>query len=285
MSPVPQPQQTDSIDQASKLIDLIDKLGQRQSGANLAPGTSQFSPMNAAQFQSANPQQIALQELLLRNPQLIAQLQQSQLPTQQQQTSTEKTYSQQQVADMKAQFDVAVKCANEHYQQLLQLWQTTKNIMQAYNAICEYAKELENAVGLGEIANTHANAFLNELNAAYDMINVQHQMLTNPLFLLTHSFSTFKANISANDSQDVDLVSSFYIEFVRDFEEKHRQISGQYSPQYTEYLQSTVQQPQTQPNPQQPQQIDSVLAWAKGLQSQGFGTQIKRAHTQQLLQR
>jgi len=69
--------QPDTFDQATKLIDLIDKLNQRRSG-NIEPGTSQTSQFNTAQFQTANQKQLDQQELLLRNPQLLQQNQQNQ---------------------------------------------------------------------------------------------------------------------------------------------------------------------------------------------------------------
>jgi hypothetical protein len=286
-------QQADSFDQLGKIVDLVDKLSQRQQGQSAqapAPGSSQYSPMNIGQFQSADPAKLALQELLLRNPQLLQQLQGQQATPQTQQT-TEKTYSQNEVAQLKEQFDVAVKSANEHFQQLQQLWQLTQQIMGAYNAICEYAKELETVANLGLISNRNANAFLNELNAAYDVLNTQHQMLTTPLYLLPHAFSTFSGNIQPGDDNAVNLISDFYLTFVKEYEEKRRGGLGQYSPQYTEYLQAQTTQPTQQPQQQQPKgsqqtpDIDAVTAWAKGLSSQGFAQQIKRAHTQRLLSR
>lgn len=286
--PYQQPQQQDSFDQLGKVVDLIDKLNQRSANAP-APGSSQFGALNAAQFQGADMQKLWMQEMLLRNPQLLSQMQQGQLQTPQpaQTQQQETTYSQQQVAQLKQQFDVAVNCANQHFNQLQQLWQMTQQIMNCYNAVCEYAAELERVAALGQASNIHANAFLNELNAAYEMLNVQHFMLTNPLYLLSHSFSTFDNEIAADDDAAVNLVSDFYLNFVKNFEEKRRQYLGGYSPQYTEYLQAQVQvqQPnyQTQQPTQAPQYIDSVVAWANGLRSEGFAQNLKRAHTQRMI--
>ena len=278
--PYQQPHQGDSFDQLGKVVDLIDKLNQRSANAP-APGSSQFGALNAAQFQSADTQKLWIQEMLLRNPQLISQLQQGQLQTTQApQTQQESTYTQQQVDQLKQQFNVAVDCANQHFRQLQQLWQMTEQIMNCYNAMCGYAAELERVATLGQASNIHANAFLNELNAAYDLLNIQQFMLTNPLYLLTQSFSTFDREIDLGDDNAVNLISDFYLNFIKNFEEKRRQLLGGYSPQYVEYLQAQMQ-PQQQPQqpPAHPQQIDSVIAWANGLRSEGFGQALKRSHT------
>jgi hypothetical protein len=282
--------QPDSIDQASKLVDLIEKIGQRQSGANLAPGTGQFSPMNAAQFQPANAQQIAMQEMLLRNPQLLSQSQNSQ----------------QQVAEIKSKFDVAVKCANEHYHQLQQLWQVTQQIVNVFNALGQYASELERVAGLASASQGLANAFSQELNAAYDVArlasasqglanafnqelnalysiaDIQYAMLNTPQFALMHTSNLIKRHIEGSDDAAMQLISEEYIDVVKNFEGKRYATSGIYSDPYRSFLQDQVSLP---PQLQKPQEINSIVAWANGLQSQGFGKQLKRVHTQQLLNR
>ena len=246
--------------------------------------------MNAAQFQPANAQQIAMQEMLLRNPQLLSQPQ----------------YSQQQVAEIKSKFDVAVKCANEHYQQLQQLWQVTQQIVNVFNALGQYANELEKVAGLAYSSQSLANAFNQELNAAYDVVklantsqnlansfnqelnalysiaDIQYAMLNTPQFALMHTSNLIKRHMEGSDDDAMQLISEEYIDIVKDFEAKKYAQSGVYSDQYRSFLQDQVALP---PKLQQPQQINSVVAWANGLQSQGFGKQLKRAHTQQLLSR
>jgi hypothetical protein len=279
----PQPQQGDSLDQASKLIDLIDKLGQRNSGANLAPGTSQFSPMNSAQFQSANPSQIAMQELLLRNPQLLAQLQQGQ----QQKTEAEgsKTFSPQEVQTLKTQLETVYKCANEHKQQLEQLWAFTQQVMSVFNAFAQYTQELETVAQLGVVSQSLANSFQQELAAVYEVADIQYAMLNTPQFALMHTSNLIKHHIDGTDDAAMQLISEEYVDTCNVFEEKKLAKTGKYSDIYKEYLQSAVNSQQTQIGQDPNAKVDDIVNWANGLKSQGFGQQIKRGHTQRLLNR
>lgn len=287
----PQPQQGDSLGNLDKLIDIADKLAERRSGGNLQPGTSQYSPMNAGQFQSADMQQLALQELLLRNPQLLTQLQ-GQQQTQQQSAIPEgsKVFSPQQVEALKTQIGTIIDCANSHQKQLIQLWEFTQKIMQVFNAFAQYTGELEKVAILGSQYKNLSNAFLNELNAIYNIADIQYAMLNTPQFALMHTSNLIKYHIDGTDDAAMDLISEEYVDVVRNFEEKKKKVTGKYSDTYTDYLQQVVTPTahsnyKTTPQIQNKSEIDSVIAWANGLKSQGFGTQIKRAHTQQLLRR
>lgn len=286
---IPQPQQSDSLDQASKLIDLIDKLGQRQSGANLAPGTSQFSPMNSAQFQSANPSQIALQELLLRNPQLISQFQQGQQQqasqTQQPNADGSRVFSPQELQTLKTNIETTFRCANEYRKQLEQLWEVTQQVMNVFNAMAQYTSELEVVAKLGVVSQTLANSFRNELDAVYNVADIQYAMLNTPQFALLHTSNLINHHIDGTDDSAMSLISEEYVNTVKVFEEKKRQQTGQYSDVYTSHLQSVVSPQAQYQQPQSGSSVADIAAWANGLKSQGFGSQIKRAHTQRLLNR
>ena len=291
---IPQPQQSDSLDQASKLIDLIDKLGQRNSGANLAPGTSQFSPMNSAQFQSANPSQIALQELLLRNPQLISQLQQGQQQqigqsqssqTQQPNADGSKVFSPQELQTLKSNIETTFRCANEYRKQLEQLWEVTQQVMSVFNAMAQYTAELENVAKLGVVSQKLANSFQQELAAVYEIADIQYAMLNTPQFALLHTSNLINHHIDGTDDSAMGLISEEYVNTVKVFEEKKRQQTGQYSDVYTNHLQSVVSPQERLQQPQTGASVADIAAWANGLKSQGFGSQIKRAHTQRLLNR
>ena len=76
----------------------------------------------------------------------------------------------------------------------------------------------------------------------------------------------------------VDLLSQAFMAFVSQFEEKHKQITGKYSPEYLEYLQDQVGNVPPQVAAQQEQQISAIKNWANSLSQPGAGKRMQQAH-------
>lgn len=235
-----------------------------------------------------NPQQIAHQEALLRNPELARQ----QSPQVQQESgSLNLTAQQSQFLQQNIQY--ILQGANEHYQQLQIAAKMCNEIMSAFNAMCAYAGELEKTLYVAHQHKIHADAFAQELDAAHNMIDVLKQMLTNPEYLVSHAFTVWDNTLQGNVQGLDQRISPAYMQLVANVEERYKQQSGQYSPKYTEYLQSRINQPQQPPQQQiaQSQQqnsgLDYIKQFAEMLQPSGYNTSelgaaIQRQHIQRL---
>lgn len=241
-------------------------------------------------FQQQQPQQLAFQELLLRNPQLLQQFQQQQLQGLsqgqiQQQEAGSLNLNPQQAAQLKQNVQTILQGSQQLHQHLQQLWQATTHIMNCFNAMCNYASELEKVAILAQVTNQLSNAFLQERDAALHMNDVLHEMLSRPDYLLLHSFQTWDRNLGI-DNQSLGFISELYMELVQRFEERHRQATGNYTPRHNEYLQQQINQPQQQGQrpglPNQANQIEYIKQFSGAMQngSMNVGKQLIRQHAQ-----
>jgi hypothetical protein len=302
----PTPSQTDLLDQLSKVIDLTDKLRGRESNGNAAPGSTSVASQSVGSAFNERPQeQLAIQELLLRNPSLLGllqqQSQQNQLNQQQQVQQPQQQIQQQvgslnlnpqQTEQLKQNIQTIDNCARQFHNQLQQTWQLNHQIMTVFNRVCEYAQELEKIAAVAQTTNNLSNTFLQEKNALQDLVGVQQQMLTNPNYLLHHAFGTWDANIGLNQ-EVLDYISSLYLELVKRFEERHLQQTGQYTPRQTAYLQSQIdQQPVPQPQQGDANMINYIKSVSQSMQpaatsagNAGLGNAWQRLQSQRFNQR
>jgi predicted unusual protein kinase regulating ubiquinone biosynthesis (AarF/ABC1/UbiB family) len=168
---------------------------------------------------------------------------------------------------------------------------------QAFTQMCNYAWELERTVSVLSTAPIAMQAYQQELDAAHRLIDVAHHMLTNPIYLLEHSFATFAQNIDANDAPFVSVLSRLYMALVEKHENMVQQQTGRYSDSYQQYLQSQIgkpwQQPMQQnlpPFPQSPQGNPpqnpgglnaNAVAFIKNMNQPGFGRMMQQNHVNQ----
>lgn len=245
------------------------------------------SSYNVAQFQS-NPQLLQLQEILLRNPQLLGQvtqqLQQSQQPTNNQQSnqSLEQLRKQNQALQEEVRRLRYIQYHQNQYNQNLSNHAELGNLGQI--ALTGMAEQIDHAVEMAIVGGEALNLITPLINQVYDqqeMIEVMETMLRNPWYLLIHSFETWYQSINAEDSGFIELLSQAYSDLIAAYEELHRKQYGNYSPQYTDYLNS-----QSQPSPQvqYPQQEGRNQAsehyknLAIALKSPGAAKEMQRQH-------
>lgn len=283
----PQPQQGGAlIDELSKVIDLADKLRGRESAGNFAPGMARDATMGVGSMQTRSQEQLAQQEMLLSNPALLQQFQQMQA---QQRTQAQANpgaatnglqLNQQQTEQLKQSVNTLVQGSQQLYQYLQQSWQLLSHVMIAYNAMCNYAAELEKVAELGKQQNIVANAFLQERDAVYALADVQQAMLTDPVYLLHHAFNVWDTNLGT-DKTALDYISQLYLELTARFDQRYEAATGQ-SP-YPQQQQPQQSQNQ-QPTQQTPQGIDPnyFKAFSQAM-SQGnpkVGQTLQKMHVQ-----
>lgn len=259
------------------------------SGGNFTPGVSQTANYGQGMFNAANQQAIAQQEQLLRNPQ-------------QQQQPGELHLNQQQATQLKQAISTLQQGANQHYQNFQRLQAFSNSIMNAFNAMCDYAAQLEKCNQIGQAQAIHANAFLayaqelekmvqlgnaqaihatafaQELAAKDDMLQVLRTMLTDPNYLIAHAFAVWERSLGGDVQALNANVSPAYMQLVANVEEKYKNQTGRYTPLWTQHLQSRInaQNSQSQQNPQQPFTLNTpngvqpnigyIDAFAKNLQ-------------------
>lgn len=156
----------------------------------------------------------------------------------------------------------------------------SSDLKQAVTALLSQVVELEASREVGEQINNVANAYSAQLNAAYEVIRVQEAMLDSPLFLLAHTFQMLPSRISPENREELDLVSSFYLELVQSLEETRRARTGHYSTEYSNYLQQQMDETQImQATLPQKQVAQMAGRFAEGMRQPDFGQSLRRAHT------
>jgi hypothetical protein len=234
--------------------------------------------MNAGQFQSRSQAELEAQEMALRRLSNGQQEQQLNAAPRQSPALDHETASR-----VSQSLNKASNAFDAQTRLLGQSALVSDKLMNLVNALASQVQAQEDAIKLGVIANQLSNAFLNELNAAHNMIDVQNRMLSSPMFLLAHSFQVFANTIQIGDREAIDLISSYYLDLVKGFEDKILSATGRYSPEYSQYLEQNI----NAPSPQSPQYyqsaqnaaVGSVTSFAEGLKTPGFAQSLKRAHT------
>lgn len=193
--------------------------------------------MGVGNLQTRPLDQLTQQQLLLSNPALLQQYQQQQTQI------NGLSLNQQQAEQLKQSVNTLVQGSQQLHGYLQQSWQLLRQVMDAYNAMCNYAAELEKVVQVGyqqnslanamlpyvQIAgaqNQLANAFLQERDAVYAMADVQQQMLTDPVYLLHHSFDVWDRNLGI-DKTAIDYISQLYLELANRFDQRYIAATGQ----------------------------------------------------------
>lgn len=279
---MPPQERGNALDEISKVLDFADKIRGRESHGNFAPGQSSQSSMSVGgMFQTRPQEQLAQQEMMLRNPAMMQQAQQQQ--TQQQQAEPGSlTLSAAQSQQMQQAVNTMLQGAQKQQQLINETWAFASQIMNCYNALAEYTKELEKVAALGTVANTYANAYLDQMSAAQDVVNVQAQMLQDPVYLLHHSFQNWDQNIGI-DKTAMDYISQLFLELVDRFDARYQQATGQPSvPQQQQFQPQQYQQPQQMQ--QQPDPTEFVKQFSQAM-TQGVptvGKNLQRAHNQRL---
>ena len=247
----PQPQQGDALEQLSKVLDLADKLRGRESAGNFAPGMARDASQSVGSLQTRPQEQLTQQELLLSNPALLQQFQQLQQQQAQQRANVQSgglTLNQQQTEQLKQSVTTLMQGSQQLHQYLQQSWQLLNHVMTAYNALANYASELEKIAELGKQQNVVANAFLQERDAVYALADAQQQMLTDPVYLLHHSFDVWDRNLGI-DKTAMDYIAQLYLELEQRFEQRYQQATGQ----------TSYPQQQQQPQTEAPQRLKATL--------------------------
>lgn len=226
--------------------------------------------------------------MLLRNPQLLGNLGNQGIAQQFQQIAQSVQAQDQARAtagNAAMQAFNAMANLNAPLAELAQLGQVQNQLANAY---VEQIAALEQVAQLGFVQKDLANHYLEQLTAAEEMIGVLEQMLSNPIFLIGHAFDVWLTHVQAEDEAFVSIISDLYMKLVSSFEEKFKQQSGQYTPTYTQYLQSQVNSPfpgqgivnPIPPQSQQAQQqtLSALKQFAEGLNKRGFGQELQRQH-------
>lgn len=249
-------------------------------------------------FQTRSPEELYRQEMLMRNPGLLQ--------------NQQGAVSQQDYQQLRSAATTAYNCAVEFNKQIEQHKLITQQAIAAFNAMAYLVSEISevteialqalnyagtNAIAANDLAyhladvavnGSHqalaANAYLQELLEAYNLIQAMQVMLSNPFYLANHAFEVFGETVTPEDEGFVNLVSGNYMNFINSFEEKFKSVTGQYTPQFSDYLQTQINQNQypgfTPPvqNQDTQQLVNSVKAFATALQTPGFGKQLQRQH-------
>jgi hypothetical protein len=294
---------SDPFENASRLIDIADRIAGRRGGQSTAapePGLSQQSPFNVAQFQPMPQGLLQQQELLLRNPSLLqgqGQISQQQMQQVQQIVGSYAQVAQQALGDQRK----AMQLASIMHEAFMQMSSYAGNLERAvamgqimHSAFMEmsnYADQLSRTVAVLSTAPVAMQAYQNELDAAYRLIDVANHMLQNPIYLLEHSFGIFGQQIDENDAPFISVLSRLYLALIEKHENMLRQKTGQYSPKYQQYLQSNVNMPQQSlpPFPQAPQELQNVpgdlspqaVNILRSMNQPGFGKALQRQHVMQ----
>lgn len=273
---MPTPIQPNVVEQAGQLIDFIDKVNGRRANSTPEPNQSGLN-FNAAQFQS-NPAMLQMQELLLRNPELISQVQalrnQQQSPVQNQQAQS---------AEQLQRENAKLKYV-QHYQN--QYSQAASHHAQvaglSHIATVGLTEQLNHAVNMaltGGIAIELLAPMIEETYALKQHVSVLEKMLSDPYFLIYHCFENWFATITADNIGFMDLLSEAYMRFVESFENSRRQKFGQYTEQYTEYLNKKANELPPEIIQRQEQSANQYRDFARAIQSPGFGTAMQRQHS------
>lgn len=176
--------------------------------------------MGVGGLQTRPLDQLTQQQLLLSNPALLQQYQQQQTQI------NGLSLNQQQAEQLKQSVNTLVQGSQQLHGYLQQSWQLLRQVMGAYNAMCNYAAELEKVVQLGYQQNSLANAFLQERDAVYAMADIQQQMLADPVYLLHHSFDVWDRNLGI-DKTAIDYISQLYLELANRFDQRYIATTGQ----------------------------------------------------------
>lgn len=229
------PQPGSAVEEISKVLDLADKLRGRESAGNFAPGMARDANLGVGSMQTRSLDQLTQQELLLSNPALHQRgsvtLNQTQVEQLRNSISTMQQGSQQlsqqldQALGLLSGMMQAYNAMCNYADQLERFQAVSDSVMNAYNAMCEYASVLEQTTKLGYVANTYSNAFLQEKEALEQVATVQSEMLRDPVYLLNHSFSTWDANIGTNRAA-MDYISELYLELAERFDLRYQRTTG-----------------------------------------------------------
>jgi hypothetical protein len=229
---VPNYSAPDTVEQLGKFVDIVDKIRAPQVGS------TNTSAYNTSAFQS-NPDLLAIQELLLRNPSLnnflVANNQ-----NQANQQYTQPGLTLEQSKEVRFNVDKVLKGANEHYQNLQRLQAISDSLMNVVNYQQIEIQALEKVAYLAGITKRCFEATANELNAVYNKVEVQDRMLNSPEYLLTRFFEIMFATVTVDDSDIMNVLSDDFLSLISSYEDKLRAKTGQYSPSYQKYLQEQI---------------------------------------------
>lgn len=286
----------DGIDQAGRIIDIVDRIAGRNASRTAAPepGMSQQASFNAAQFQPMPQGMLQQQELMLRNPGMITQQQMQQV---QQLVNNYSQVANQALGDQKK----AMQLASIMHQAFMQMANYAGELEKAvamgqimhqgFLQMTDYADKLSQTVSVLSTAPIAMQAYQQELDAAHRLIDVANHMLQNPVYLLEHSFGVFGQHVDETDAPFISVLSRLYMALVEKHETALQQKTGQYSQNYQNYLQSNVSNMQQSlpPFPQAPQGLQgapgdlspSAVNFIRNMNQPGFGRQMQRQHVAQ----
>ena len=249
-----QPIQPNQVEQATQLINLIDRINNRDSGRPLEPGQS-VSRYNTAQFQD-NPN-IAAQEMALRNPQ----------------------QSQETLRQENAKLKYAAYHQNE-YNKALSNHASMGGLAQiAVNGFAEQLSHATDMAMIGGVALELLPKLIQESADKQEVINILIEKLNNPHYLLWHCFENWVRNISPGDTSFINALSEGYMAFVEMFEQAHRNTYGRYTDTYTEYLNQQISQTPAILEQRQQQEAATYQNLANAMRRPGIGKEMQRMHS------
>lgn len=220
------------IDDSLKILELLERYnqGRNNQGSAGAPTVYQQPGLNQDtysinQFQTPNQQQFAEQEYRRLNP--TAPL------------TNPRNY--QELGHSQAILGNEINNLASYTKKAATM---IMDLLSVINGLYHHIGALEEMAALAGIYNS-TNYDLNvELNAAYSLINIQAEMLNTPVYMLKQAFDLCFETVDPNDYNFTELLSEYYIGLISAIEEKRRQINGNYSESYSQYLQSEMQQQQ-----------------------------------------
>lgn len=220
-----------------------------------------------------------MQELLLRNPQLLGQLQK---PQQQQTQQQSQQTTQQQIEQLQRENQLLKHNAhhtNEYNKKLSHYAQVGGLGQIAVNGLTEQLNHAIDMAIVGGEALKLVTPLLQQANDQEDLINTMSSMLSNPWYLLHHCFEVWFQSVTPDNTGFIDLLSEAYMKFIEAFENSHKSNYGKYSDTYTEYLNAQANQIPPQIVQQQQAVAGIYQDFAKQMQQPGIGTRMQQQHS------
>jgi hypothetical protein len=143
-------------------------------------------------------------------------------------------------------------------------------------------EQLNHAVNMALVGGEALNLLspmIEETYALQQHVSILEKMLSDPYFLIYHCFENWFATITADNIGFMDLLSEAYMKFVEAFENSRRQNYGQYTEQYTEYLNKKANEMPQEIIQKQQNEANQYRQFAQALQQPGFGSAMQRQHS------